>query len=463
MRLVQATVPCGVLEGVTERLDEHGVDYVAMDETATDDYVAVLQFSVAKDRLESVLSDLYEAGLDADDHVTVIDSEVDLFGRAEASPGTKEDHSGVAGGELVGRTEDLLPDVRTYVSMIVLSVIVATTGLLLDSVAVVVGAMVIAPLYGPAVSTSVGTVVGNRKLFSRGIELQVIGVAIAVVSATLFAWFLKIGYLSPAGLAITSTPQIASRISPDILSLVVALVAGIAGILGMATSTRVTLVGVMMAAALLPPAAVVGIGIAWWEPPVAVHAGALLAVNVLAINFAGLVTLWYLGYRPHSRIQLSETRRHLAMRAGMLLVGIVLVSGLLVSVSYQNVQQSQLEQSISDQVAGLLDEDRYANVSLVNVKAIEERGTVLSKTDRVVVTIGRPPDQARPGLRYEIDDLVGNETETDVAVDVRVVLAYTETWDSDVSNPMAAIPVAGQLSAFDPAAALDRPSGPAAR
>ncbi|WP_226012726.1 TIGR00341 family protein [Halomicrobium salinisoli] len=440
MRLVQATVPYGVLEGVTERLDEHGVDYFAMDETATDDYVAVLYFSVPREELESLLSGLYETGLDAEDHVSVIDSEVDLFGRAEASPGTREGHKGVAGGELVGRTEELLPNVRTYVSMIVLSVIVATTGLLLDSVAVVVGAMVIAPLYGPAVSTSVGTVVGNRRLFTRGIELQVIGVVIAVAGATLFAWFLKVGYLSPAGLAITSTPQIASRLSPDILSLVVALVAGVAGILGMATSTRVTLVGVMMAAALLPPAAVVGIGIAWWEPPVAVHAAALLAVNVLAINFAGLVTLWYLGYRPHSRIQLSQTRRHLAKRAGLLLVGIVLVSGLLVSVSYQNVQQSQLEQSIGDQVAELLDEERYANVSLVNVKAIEQQGTVLSETDRVVVTIGRPPDQPRPGLRYEIDDLVRDETEADVAVDVRVVLVYTETWDTDVSNPTATIP-----------------------
>ncbi len=454
-------MPHGVLDGVIERLDEHGVDYVAMDEMATDEYVAVLHFSTTKDRLESVLSDLYEAGLDADDHVTIIDSEVDLFGRVEASPGTKEEHSGVAGGELVGRTEDLLPDGRTYVSMIVLSVVVATTGLLLDSVAVVVGAMVIAPLYGPAVSTSVGTVVGNRRLFSRGIELQVMGVAIAVVTATLFAWFLKVGYLSPAGLAITSTPQIASRLSPDILSLVVALVAGVAGILGMATSTRVTLVGVMMAAALLPPAAVVGIGIAWWEPPVAVHAATLLAVNVLAINFAGLVTLWYLGYRPHSRIQLSQTRRHLAKRAVMLFVGIVLVSGLLVTVSYQNVQQSQLEQSISDQVQGTLDDDRYANVSLVDVKAIEEHSAMLSKTDRVVVTIGRPPDQARPGLRYEIGGLVRNQTADDVAVDVRVVLVYTDTWDSDVSNPIAAVPAAGQLDVSDPAATLDRPPGPA--
>lgn len=84
---------------------------------------------------------------------------------------------------------------------------------------------------------------------------------------------------------------------------------------------------VQCVAALLPPAATVGI--AWAEPVVAVHSFVLLAVNVLAINLAGLLTLWYLGYRPRSWIEVPRTRRELLKRVGVLALAILLVSGFL--------------------------------------------------------------------------------------------------------------------------------------
>lgn len=287
MRLIQATVPSNILPAVEQVLEERGIDFFGTDEAATDDYGTVVCISIPEDKVEPVLSDLYDAGLDTDDHVVIIDTAVDIFGQTDAPDADVGGHARIAAAELKGKTEDLIPDHRTIITMMVLST-------------VVVGSMVLAPLFGPAISASVGAVIDESGLFWRGVQLQVLGVLLAITSGTRFAWIMKTAYLLPSGFALTAAPQVVDRLSPDLLSLVVALVAGVAGAISIATAAGQALVGVMMAAALLPPAAVVGVGLAWGAPAIAFQSGILLLVNLLGINFAGLGTLWYLGYRPQS-------------------------------------------------------------------------------------------------------------------------------------------------------------------
>lgn len=422
MRLIQATVPPGALPDVKQVLAERDIDYFATHETGTDEYRAVLYVSLPEEAVEAVLEDLYAAGLDSNDHVVLIDTEVDIFGRADGVEAGPDGYARIASAELAGKTEDLLPDYWTFVTMMILSTIVATTGVLLDSSAVVVGSMVLAPLFGPAVSASVGTVIDESELFWRGVRLQVLGIVIAVTSAAVFAWVLKTAYLLPSGFALTAAPQIVARLSPDLLSLVVALVAGVAGVVSIATAAGRALVGVMMAAALLPPAAVMGIGTAWGDPAVAIHSGILLAVNILAINFAGLVTLWYLGYRPRSWIQIPQTRRALLMRGGALLVAILVTSAFLGNVTYSGIQRTQLEEAIEEDIDQLLDAQEYENVSLVDVKIEQEQAALAPETEKVVITIGRPPDELHPELRREIDARVEEQVGREITVDVQVSL-----------------------------------------
>ena len=425
MRLIQATVPPDARQAVREALDDHGVDYFSTHETSTDEYDEVLYFSTPEAKVEPVLQDLYASGLGGDDHVVIINTEVDIFEHAEKQQDNSQGYERIASAELEGHTADLLPDYRTFVTMMVLSTIVATTGVLLDSAAVVVGSMVLAPLFGPAVSTSVGTVIDRSKLFWRGVTFQVLGVSIAVVSAVGFAWVMRNAYLLPSDFVVTAAPQVVKRLSPDLLSLVVALVAGTAGVISIATDAGRTLVGVMMAAALLPPAAVVGIGIVWQEPAVAFRSGILLLVNVLAINFAGLVTLWYLGYRPQSWIQVPQTRRSLLKRGGVLLVAILLISAFLGSTTYANAQRAQMQSAIEQDVAKLLDAEKYANVTVVDVRVVRDRSTLLHRTEKVVVTLGRPPDERHPQLHREIDRSIEKRVGSDVPVDIRVSLVIS--------------------------------------
>lgn len=426
MRLIQATVPDGAFTEVKEALEADQISYFASEETGTDEYSAIVYVSLPEQEVESVLGDLYSAGLDSNDHVLLIDTEVDIFGRTDGVQDELEGYNRIASAELEGKTEDLLPDNRTFATMMVLSTIVATTGVLLDSPAVVVGSMVLAPLFGPAVSASVGTVIDESDLFWHGVILQLVGIGLAVGSATLFAWVMKVTYLLPSGFALTAAPQIVARLSPDLLSLVVALVAGIAGVISIATSAGRALVGVMMAAALLPPAAVVGIAIAWGEPMVAVHSGILLAVNLLAINFAGLVTLWYLGYRPKSWIQIPQTRRAMFKRGGALLLAILVTSAFLWNVTYAGAQRSQLETAIEGDVEQLLDEEANANVSLVDIRVEQDEAALDPETEKVTITIARPPGVRDIELHRKLGSLVEERIGQEITVEVRVSLTTSQ-------------------------------------
>lgn len=426
VRLIQATVPPGSLSDVTRALEEENVDYFSTPETDTEKYDDVLYISIPEAGVEQLLEVLYANGLDAEDHVVIINTEVDIFARTDGLSEDTGNYERIAAAELEGKTDDLLPDERTFVTMMVLATIVATTGLLLNSDAVIVGSMVLAPLFGPAVSASVGTVIDESELFRRGVRFQALGVLIAIASGTVFAWVMKTAYLVPSGFAITAAPQIVQRLSPDLLSLAVALVAGAAGVLSISTGSGRAIIGVVMAAALLPPAATVGIGIAWLQPVVAIHSGILLAVNVFAVNFACLVTLWYLGYRPQSWIEIPQTRRALLKRGGVLLVAILVTSAFLASATYASVRQSQLEDSINQNVETLIDAPAYANVSLIDVKVVQSRTSITPRTEQVIVTVGRPPGARYPELNRKIIARVQTKTNEDVVVDIHVTLLIRE-------------------------------------
>jgi len=429
VRLIRATIPTDADREVTRRLDENDFEYFGTDETTGPEYDRVISVSVEDEEVEAVLDQLYEAGIDTDDHVVVLKTEVDIFGRAADQTTKAGDHARIAAAELEGQVDDLLPDVRTYVSMMVLSTIVATTGLLLDSAAVVVGSMVIAPLFGPAVSTSVGTVINKRELFRRGVRYQIYGIVTAVATATVFAVLTRLTYLMPTGLSLTGTSQIAARLSPDILSLIVALAAGIAGVLTIATGSGLSVVGVMIAAALLPPAATVGIGIAWDEPMVAMHSGILLGVNVLAINLAGLATLTYLGYRPRNWVEMAQTRAGVLKQAGAIVFVLVVASGFLLNVSYTNAKQAQTEDQISQEVRDVLNDDEYQDVTLLDVKVVRRGPALFPEVKEVVVIVGYPPGDRHPMLPEQVESVVEEQIGREVPVTLRASLLVRQEPD----------------------------------
>ncbi|MFZ2289723.1 MAG: DUF389 domain-containing protein [Halopseudomonas yangmingensis] len=193
-----------------------------------------------------------------------------------------------------------------YIALMVLSVVVASFGLFLSSAAVIIGAMVLAPLMAPIISLAMGLLRGDRNLLQRSLLSIGIGVLLALGTAALIALIIPIDRI---------TPEMAGRLHPNLLDLGVAIASGIAGGYAHAReSVMKSLPGVAIAVALVPPLSVAGIGIGWWQWEVFSGAMLLFITNLVGIALSAALTFLVLGYAP-----LVRARRGLAISSAMLL------------------------------------------------------------------------------------------------------------------------------------------------
>ncbi|MFC4448810.1 TIGR00341 family protein [Halorussus aquaticus] len=423
MRLVQVSIPAGKRELVSDVLDSEGIDYMLTDETSGREYTAIAYFPLPTNAVQPILDKLEDAGLGDDPHAVIIDAETDTSRRFEELEKRYTDDSDasehIAREEITTKAREMVPELQTYLAMTIISAVVATAGLLLDSAAVVVGSMVIAPLIGPAMGTSVGTVLRDRELFREGVKFQFIGGFAAIASSTLFAFGVRYGFLVPPGTNIFAISQVSGRLTPDFLSLVVALGAGAAGVLSLASGVSVALVGVMIAAALVPPAAAVGVAIAWGQPMAAVSSLVLVLVNLLSINLSGLLVLWYLGYQPRSWFELSETRTTLFKRIGVLVVAIALLSVFLGGVTYATIENATFQNEAQNEIDTALSQE--GTPKLLNVDFEGNRAPPFGQSKQVIVTVGRAPGEEYPRLAERLKQRIRRSTGRTVSVQVRFV------------------------------------------
>ncbi|MFC4989912.1 TIGR00341 family protein [Saliphagus infecundisoli] len=424
MRLVQLMVPTGARETILGVLDDEEVDYAVTDETSGREYTAVVYFPLPSQAVEPVLDSLQEAGIEDDAYTVVVDAETVIARKFDAlqdryENGDVEDDR-ISRQELRTEAEELTPSFPVYVVMTVISALVATAGLLLDSPAVVVGSMVIAPLIGPALGASIGTVIDEPELLIDGAKYQALGVVLAIGSAAAMAWFVRVTHVVPPGMDIAEVGEISERLAPDLLSLVIALGAGVAGVLSVSTGVSVALVGVMIAAALIPPAAAAGISLAFGHPGAALGSTVLVFVNVLSVNLAGLVTLWYTGYRPESLFAVEPTQKRVRREIAGLALIVLVFSAFLGGITYSSFQTGSFEQDARDEVELALDEE-YEELQLIELEVSLGDDYPFRDPQRVVVTVGGPPGESYPELADLLHERINSHADGSVAVEVRYV------------------------------------------
>lgn len=178
---------------------------------------------------------------------------------------------------------------RVYLAMVVLSTIVAAIGLYYNSVAIIIGAMVIAPLLGPNMALALATTLGDLTLLRRALLTALAGVATAMVLSAILGVLLQV---NPA------SPEIASRDGVGLGDIVVALASGAAGALAFTTGVSATLIGVMVAMALLPPLVTFGLLLGDGHLGLAAGALSLFLVNLICVNLADVTTFLVQGIRP---------------------------------------------------------------------------------------------------------------------------------------------------------------------
>ncbi|MEY7847792.1 TIGR00341 family protein [Natrarchaeobius sp. A-rgal3] len=435
MRYIEITIPDGQRRAVLDVLEEEGVDYIVSDEVGRQEHDAVVRFPLPTRAVEGVLDRLSEADL-SNARVVVIDAETVV---SEEFDELRERHShGGTRGERTSRqvletkADELTPAFRIYVVMLLISAIVATSGLLSDSPAVVVGSMVIAPLLGPALAASVGIVTGNDGLRSTGFRYQLVGVAVVVVASIGLAWLARLAGFEPGGVDIVVVAELQERVSPNLFSLAVALGAGVAGILSLTRGFSEAIVGVMIAAALIPPAAAVGITTAWGMYGAALGAFALVVVNVLSINLAALVTLWVAGYRPQGLFEVSPTRRQTATYLAVFAVALLVLAAPLGAITLIEFQTTQVASAADEEVEAVLAEPRYDHLEAESVEVVLDDNYPFRSIDRVVVTVRSDELSPDPTLGELIFDAVAADVDDPPIVEVRYAVAderYPANWE----------------------------------
>ena len=226
--------------------------------------------------------------------------------------------------------EELYADVQegsrvtsTFVILVLLSTAVAAIGLLANNVAVVIAAMVIAPLLMPNVALCLATTLGDLPLAKGALRANASGILLALGFAA------AIGF--GAGVD-PSIPEIALRTHVGLAEIALALVAGVAGSLSVTTRLSSILIGVMVAVALLPPLVTLGmlLGAREWAP--AEGALLLVLVNLIGINLAGVVTFVVEGIHPLRWWEATRAKRAtwfavpLWLSLLVILVAVILIS-----------------------------------------------------------------------------------------------------------------------------------------
>ena len=210
---------------------------------------------------------------------------------------------------------------RDFVIMVVLSTIVAAIGLNSDGIAAVIGAMVIAPLLGPVLGFSMGAALGDFKLLKRASVTLASGIGIALLCAWLLSFVLQIDLQSR---------ELMSRAEVRLDGLALAMAAGGAAALSLTRGQASALVGVMVAAALLPPGAALGLFVGTGHWTLAMRAGLLLALNVVALVLAALIVFRLRRIRPRAWIDQKNAQRAVWINAALSILLLTIATALII-------------------------------------------------------------------------------------------------------------------------------------
>ncbi len=300
MKIIDIIADSGHAATIGSIAEQHELNDIWQGPTA-DDGRQLTRLQVRPGDLQKVLDALQSVlGTSEDYRITVLTTEVVLPRPAETDDGHEEGSVRAARESLyneVARSARLNMD---YLLLVLLSTVVATIGLIENNVAVVIGAMVIAPLLGPNLALALAAALGDLSLMGQSLRTSLAGLGMATGLAVVVGW------LWPGAL---SSPELLGRTNVGLDSVALALASGGAAALSITSSLPAVLVGVMVAVALLPPAATFGLMLGAGQLTLAVGAGLLLAVNIVCVNLAAKVVFLCTGIRPRTWFEQHRARQ----------------------------------------------------------------------------------------------------------------------------------------------------------
>jgi len=296
--------------------------------------------------------------------------------------------------------------------LLVLASIIASAGVVADSTATVIGAMIVAPLMTPILGSALALVLAERRQLLVNLGLVVSGSLLVIGIGFL------VGFVHQVDILAETNTQVAGRINPTLIDLMGALATGAVGAFALVRSDiSDTLPGVAIAISLVPPLAVVGLTLESGAPSQAAGALLLFGTNVAAIIATGTLVLLLYRIRPVAREAGVAVGRLGGRSLAAVAAGVVIVSLPLAIGSHRVVQQSLIIAEAQDAA------EEWADKQGWRIAEVEFREDVL-----VILALGPPPEADSGALRDELD-AVGLED-----IDVRVTLVVGGSADLPASG-----------------------------
>jgi uncharacterized hydrophobic protein (TIGR00271 family) len=302
----------------------------------------------------------------------------------------------------------------SYLLLLISSSIIATLGLIIDSTAVVIGAMIISPLFWAVLGITIGLITTKQHLIQKATKIFLLSVLIVLCVGAV------ITFLTP----ITSlTTEIKARANPTFIDLLIALSTsfiGVAAIYYPGISSSKT--GVAISISMLPPLCVSAIGLAMGSIDIFIRSFILFLANVAAIIFAGIITLYILKVRP----RLKDEKKRLKLGFLMSCVFIIVLSLPLIYYLNQAISESKITTVIETDLAPMILSDSGTTYSHqhVRIKSINiNEPTFLTKENyKVHVFIEIPRDLAvTKNLPNFLEEKIQQKTNKPIDVTINLV------------------------------------------
>jgi len=325
-RLIEIILPEGRSDDIFELL--HGISLTASWKDRSGENQTSIHLLLESSSVESVLN-ILESYLQPlpDAHAVLLPVEAVVPRPVKENPDdgdfTDEEDDGQSKARI--SRQELYNDVNSgvslstnYLVMVILSAIIATIGLARNDMAIIIGAMVLAPLLLPNVAFALANTLGDTELGWKAAKTALAGLGLTILTGTV------IGLFFPAE---PTSPAIAARTILSWSDLILALAAGSAGTLALTGGSGLSLVGVMVAIALVPPLVTGGLMFGAGLYHQGLGALNLALANIICINLAGILTFRLQGIRPATWWEKNKARQASRKATGIWLFLLVLLAG----------------------------------------------------------------------------------------------------------------------------------------
>lgn len=253
----------------------------------------VILCDVAREDTSVIVGELRRLGLEHGGSIALeeVDTELSDAGREATKLAVGSPADAVVWEQVEERTSESAELSINFLVFMIVATLIAAAGILTDSQVLIIGAMVVGPEFGPLAGFCVAVVERRLELARRSLLALAVGFPLAILATTAMTELLQWAGPAPETVEATSRPATYFISHPNTFTVIVALLAGVAGMLSLTTAKSGALVGVLISVTTIPAAANVGVAAAYGDWAESRGALAQLSLNLVSIVCAGIATL----------------------------------------------------------------------------------------------------------------------------------------------------------------------------